>query len=205
MMSEPDYYSATNKAYELLCEFGMFSPPYSVFDAICKIPKCVVMSYTEASEKYKTDRSVWMSSSDHGFTILNKFQNSIILYNDFKDHEISRFTVAHELGHVVLGHEQECSSTNKEANCFARNFLCPVPAAHYMGLTTSLEYAEFFDVTKVMADTTMDFVSCDARIISDEYYEIFSAGIERFDRAARQYRSIPAPLSIRNLQSACTY
>lgn len=59
---------------------------------------------------------------------------SFIRYNTRHSTKRNRFTVAHELGHAVLGHTVSCqrnhlSSTNQleiEANQFAAELLCPL-------------------------------------------------------------------------------
>ncbi|SKA13477.1 protein of unknown function [Pilibacter termitis] len=68
----------------------------------------------------------------------------VIYYNDRIIHEQRiRFTLAHELGHILLGHlsEENCIHRNyihymdnnifeKEANYFAKNLLAPRPLIH---------------------------------------------------------------------------
>lgn len=40
---------------------------------------------------------------------------------------IRRQTLAHELGHILLGHDGESEQANREANCFAAQLLIPRP------------------------------------------------------------------------------
>ncbi|MBQ8074896.1 MAG: ImmA/IrrE family metallo-endopeptidase [Oscillospiraceae bacterium] len=69
--------------------------------------------------------------------------DAMILYNEKRTPPLRiRFSIAHELGHILLGHHAEedreaLSGENdarelyevqeEEANCFARNLLCPAP------------------------------------------------------------------------------
>jgi hypothetical protein len=70
-------------------------------------------------------------------SIGNKY---IIFYNEQRSKRRIRFTIAHEMGHVFLDHHDKYKKTilkrdgvgeklydllEKEANCFARNLLCP--------------------------------------------------------------------------------
>lgn len=64
----------------------------------------------------------------------------LILYNEKRSPALRiRFSVAHELGHILLGHHAETDEEKRfdrelyelqeeEANCFARNLLCPARA-----------------------------------------------------------------------------
>ena len=64
----------------------------------------------------------------------------LILYNEKQSLALRiRFSVAHELGHILLGHHAETDEEKRfdrelyeiqeeEANCFARNLLCPARA-----------------------------------------------------------------------------
>jgi hypothetical protein len=67
----------------------------------------------------------------------------VIYYNDTKNNDgLTRFTIAHELGHIFLQHHNKTKTDimlregiaeslykafENEANCFARNFLSPQP------------------------------------------------------------------------------
>jgi len=169
MNDYPDYALATNKAYELLNFCKMVSPPFFVLEISKSVPCCVVMSYSDVCKKYSIDKSILLASSDHGCT-LKSGHNSIVLYNEYKDMSICRFTVAHELGHVILDHNDENDISNKEADCFARNLLCPVPIAQEMSLSLKEEYADVFQVTEIMADIAVAFAKNDLYYIEPCYY-----------------------------------
>jgi Zn-dependent peptidase ImmA (M78 family)/rRNA maturation endonuclease Nob1 len=81
-----------------------------------------------------------MLGSEDGATVLNGDNKYIIYYNENKSRPRIRFTIAHEIGHIFLGHleeygnpvlesddveEQLYEHLEREANCFARNLLCP--------------------------------------------------------------------------------
>lgn len=64
-----------------------------------------------------------MSCFDH--TRGNKF---VIYYNDDnRNKQRIRFTIMHEIGHIVLEHKESCEQTESEADFFARNALTPLP------------------------------------------------------------------------------
>lgn len=100
-----------------------------------------------------------------GYIYRNEKGNYFIAYNDSLDPGLIRFTLAHELAHFFLNHLEDYEQTElkynslvpysnehlvleREANCFARNFLSPILIAkligdqvqsiqHFFGLTYS--------------------------------------------------------------------
>jgi len=58
---------------------------------------------------------------------------TLILYNDrINNKRRTNFTLAHELGHVLLGHGKSEKVTDAEANEFAAAFLIPAPLLAYL-------------------------------------------------------------------------
>lgn len=78
-----------------------------------------------------------MSLSNDACTIAD-----IIYYNDRKSHRRTRFSLMHELGHLVLG-----TNSETEANLFASNMLCPSIALHYSRLKNVREIANLFNIS----------------------------------------------------------
>lgn len=66
----------------------------------------------------------------------------VIYYNDKKSGRRIRFSLMHELGHLVLGTELEA-----EANLFASNILCPSIALHYSRLKNIREISNMFNIS----------------------------------------------------------
>ena len=52
----------------------------------------------------------------------------IVVYRPEGNPARLRFTLAHELGHRILGHEGSDPAAEAEADCFASHLLCPEPA-----------------------------------------------------------------------------
>ena len=67
---------------------------------------------------------------------------SNIYYNDKKSKRRIRFSLMHELGHLVLDTQDEA-----EANNFASNILAPSMAVYYSGLKNIREISNIFDVS----------------------------------------------------------
>lgn len=186
-MSIPDYHTATNKAYHLLkkmlVRYGHFKITTDVLFVLDQLPDAVILSYTDACEKYACERSLFTASSNHGFTINEVSPEGrmryIVLFNDWKDDTTIRFTLAHEIGHIILGHMEDTEVANKEANCFARNLLCPIPVRHVFALHTVSALCKAFDVSEPMARISLQCAQIDSYHIDDalyhDLYDIFDA------------------------------
>ncbi len=83
----------------------------------------------------------WMLGSD----------SPLILFNDRQNPARVAFSVAHELGHVMLGHHEHSKLAEKEANYFAANALCPLPMLEATGLSKSAEVAKTFAISEECA------------------------------------------------------
>ena len=60
------------------------------------------------------------------FIFIYSLKSYFILYNDNMDINRIRFTIAHEIGHIALGHEESNDETESEADYFARHLLVPI-------------------------------------------------------------------------------
>lgn len=144
----PDYDLATNKAYEVLLKLHISSLPVDVQTILNNFSNVKLVTYTAFCKRFSISKSDFfaMGVSSYGFTF-RKPHDSIVLYDDCQDECIIRFTLAHELGHLYLLHMKEDQKSNREANCFARNFLCPIPVVNSWGLNSVEDYVDIFNVS----------------------------------------------------------
>lgn len=164
----PDYKRATNAAYNVLQNYDGKFPEIDIFNILKMFNNVRLCSYSRAAEKIGITHNEFAyqyASSEHGFTAA-KYSNNrfIIYYNDWKDETTVKFTFAHELGHIILRHTEDNHVSKKEADCFARNLLCPVPVSNGFNLETISDYAKCFRISEPMA------AACIGNRKSDEYY-----------------------------------
>lgn len=103
----------------------------------------------------------------YGFSIVGISTGSMqIYYNDLNQClERQRFTIAHELGHLLLGHSGLLNTSRFEercADCFARNILSPVDVIEEVDLpleTTII--SQYFGITTSAAQMRVDFFNTD--------------------------------------------
>ncbi len=181
MVENPDYCKATNAAYKTLIDHNMFDFPTNFFQIIKNMNNISLHTYSELAKRcgYSMDQLFSVVSSNYGFTAKGAISGKcIIYYNEKNYYPVIRFTLAHELGHIVLGHKDDGENENKEANCFARNFLCPVPAIKIFDISTTDEYQDIFNVSKLMAKNSISMIGSDWYYISVENYSDYIEGFE---------------------------
>lgn len=130
MIYKPDFKLATNTAEIFLLSAGITQFPFSLKRLLKKITfyNISLCSYSKAKQKYGINP--FELGSDDGETVKsgNKY---IIFYNDEQLKTRQRWTIAHEIGHIVMKHdfknvdEQLYSKMEVEANFFAAQLLIP--------------------------------------------------------------------------------
>lgn len=141
----PDYSKAQLLAYKTLKNSKEKQLPISVKRIIKKFPDLHIQSYTTFSKKrgLTIEQTCEYLDSEEGCLWMRKDKTYIIFYNDtIKNKARIRFTLAHELGHYILKHNEISDKTKfmryslsdneydifeKEANYFAKRLLAPLP------------------------------------------------------------------------------
>lgn len=172
----PNYEKSTNAAYDVLQNYEGPYPQIDIFKILFNFKKVKLHTYYELAESLNIDILQFKNKyapSNHGFTIYDWHKNHwFVFFNDQKSNETIRFTLAHELGHIVLKHTNDDDVDRREANCFARNLLCPVPLRDGYHLKTIQDYCECFNISEYMARITRDWNSSDNYYISKNNYDI---------------------------------
>ncbi len=157
-----------------------------------------LITYSSLSRKrgISFEEVVMLMDSELGSCAYDSGHNRyIIFYNDTKDPAFCRFTIAHELGHIILNHHilagtnalsrsfvphREYIEYENEANAFARNLLSPAPMANSLlnGWFTNAEKYDrlmrAFNITKLAAKTRIAFISRDINNCSPEILQFYS-------------------------------
>ncbi len=121
-MNYKNYQKSRNAAWELLIDCEIKTMPIKITD-ICKqigIPVKI------------TD----LQGDSDGYTFIHEGQPIIVINKNCANNSRLRFTVAHELGHIILGHVGKYALVNREptsednpieqeANIFASRLLAP--------------------------------------------------------------------------------
>ena len=71
----------------------------------------------------------------------------VIIYDDKPSLQRQRFSIMHEIGHILLGHKQESDLARIQANYFAAYALAPSPLIHLYDIEDYVELAEVFNIS----------------------------------------------------------
>ena len=149
------YQEARNLSWIVLRDCGVNCFPVNLGE-ICRHYKIKMIPYSNFTLWDLVDPQ---AKKGDGFSL--KFENQYyIVFNDFILHSgRTRFTVAHELGHILLGHvetitfyrnsENDSSTNEKEtqANIFARDLLMPAAILAALQVHTPEEISTFCNIS----------------------------------------------------------
>lgn len=118
--------------------------PYEIVDAL-GIKLVTYSQFTQLSYEQK------MLISKDGFceeiAISPTESYFVIVYNEMMPDVRIRFTIMHEIGHIILDHSEHSELADSEANYFASYSLAPPPLIHKINPEDFTDIAETFDIS----------------------------------------------------------
>lgn len=161
-MSYKDYQNARNASWKILLDCGIDRLPVDL-NVIRERLDVRIASYEDAKTLIQKRNLSVLTAQTDGLTFYAGTE-SVILYSEACSPERIRFTIAHELGHIVLGHVAPGSITtvNRElsprdspqetaANRFAARLLAPACVLWGLDLHTADEIAAACRISKKAA------------------------------------------------------
>lgn len=153
-----NYQQARDAAWQILIDCQVSGLPVNV-GAICHQLGYPVYSYSKAADVIAAAGLSAQCSVSDGFTVCYGGKMRIF-YNDRCSIGRQRFTVAHELGHIILGHVYDGQYTlvNREpapgdnphetqANQFAARILAPACVLHALGITRAEDISRICNIS----------------------------------------------------------
>lgn len=192
--NQPNYANAQKLAYDLVIQSGQNLLPMSMKKLIRSFENLHIQKYTVFAKKQglSMDDMYELVDSEEGCLWMRSDGTYLILYNDtITNSGRIRFTLAHELGHYILKHNEKTGKTilpryslsdveydifEKEANYFAKRLLAPIPLVDlYIAnwkkiLPSCIEFA--FDTSYTLANYVIkDLIKRrdNANIISEKH------------------------------------
>lgn len=161
MRLEDIYYERIKKiVVALFQKYNIHSIPIDCYE-ICTKMDIILKSYTTVNKKRNIHATAF---SEDGFCFLvsntvkpSTDQQWCILYNDTRPKERIRFTIMHEIGHIVLNHTEDSELADSEANFFAKYALAPPPLVNRIKPDDYLDIATHFNISQECAYYAMDF------------------------------------------------
>lgn len=135
----------------LFVELNISSFPIDPFD-IVKRKGYILHTYSELLSEVRQELVQRKLEATSMFNpVLGTY---MIYYDETKSLGRIRFTIMHEVGHIVLGHKQESDLAKMMANYFAAYSLAPSPIIMQYNCENSQDIAEAFDISMESADHT---------------------------------------------------
>lgn len=183
---EINYYKIIETVYKTTIELGINYIPISV-DYIANRLKIKSIQNCDLSTPL-------LSPNQNGLAILSKGKFYII-YNEKDNLQERRFTAAHEIGHIILGHlfsyptsQQEKEIREQEADIFATFLLAPVCVIQALKLQTPEEIQLVCNMPYQYAQWCLEFIISDLNKFSaqkinsleNKIYKQFQSYINKF-------------------------
>lgn len=140
-----DYQNARNKSWEIIFKYKIKTLPVDMFKLFKKM-KIKLYPYSKGQQLISA-LNLEQNAKNDGFTAV--FENQYIVFYDDRISNSGRlsFTLAHELGHIVLGHVKNATVWNRgenqpitpeetQANIFASRLLAPACVLHKLNIHT---------------------------------------------------------------------
>lgn len=177
------YNGTVAKAYEFI-EDNITEFPIKPFNLIKKF-KWGLLTYEQMALKNNcTVEDVCECLGTDGYSIYNGLNYTIAYNNKIKSHSRINFTLAHEIGHIILKHHKDFDVTSvlqdnfskeeykileNEANCFARNILAPAPLVQTLNIREYyFKLSDFFNLSFKASNARRNFYKNDLYYLDEE-------------------------------------
>lgn len=150
-----EYKIARDMAWKVLIDIGENQLPIKL-SAITKYYRIKIIKYSDIGQEH---------FNEDGYS--TKFEDKLIIfYNELKPKHRIRFTIAHEIGHCLLGHLKENQITPRinnetdnytdvkeiQANIFARDLLMPATVLHSLNISSPEQISKICNVSMQSAE-----------------------------------------------------
>ena len=131
---KPDYSRAARLAYKSLLALHIDSFPVDPLVVLSYCKNTHVRTYDEIASRFGISDPAhlkWYYLDNRDAYTVRQEKSGVTLYELIYDSHVNpyrrRFTLAHELGHIILNHRHEEWWEEQEADCFAAQLLAPKP------------------------------------------------------------------------------
>jgi len=222
MIFKPNYRKAEKAAHELLQLNNVQELPVKVKKLSKHFPNLRIKTYSWFADNQgiTIDEVCDFANSDEGCCYYKKTTDQyLILYNDQVENKGRiRWTIAHELGHFMLKHNETTNKTTlgrsslsiseynvfeKEANCFARELLAPPTVITQLGRISVSDVQDICDMSIQAATYVITFLNTGQKkgygyTFNSKVEKMFSSFIynmknKHYCRECRSYFVFPNP------------
>lgn len=141
------YDEIENEVIKMYSQIIIKKFPLNCFE-ICDQLGIVCIPYSTLSQKKRTALDIGSKDGLHALWEISKGQFVfVIYYNDALSPQRIRFTILHEISHIILEHTEHIELAESEANYFAKYALAPPPLVHELKIEDYVELADRFDIS----------------------------------------------------------
>ena len=152
-----NYKNSRDAAWRILIKNRVSSLPVSV-EKICRGERVRLLSYKKGEKLIKKLGLEDNLAGNDAFSI-----GRVIFYDDKKPIARQRFSIAHELGHIVLhGSLIDGDADEREADVFASRLLAPLCVLHFLNVESAREISELCGISTPAAQMRFERL-CDIR------------------------------------------
>lgn len=127
------------------------------------------VAYSSISEIYCRELEELYAQSRFGFSFKKDGRYFIAVNDRLCSEKRRRFTIAHELGHCVLGHldngRSPCAADERAADVFAAELLAPLCVLNFCCVTSPLEISRMCGISRKAAE--IRFAELQKKRVSD--------------------------------------
>lgn len=148
--TKQDYYRISKAVRLTILQNQLDSLPIDLHKIIHN-NKWNLYSFSEARNMLNSIK-VDLTKNNYGFT-LRIGRRMFIFYDENVSIPLQRFTIAHEIGHIVLKHFyiNDHNNDEKEANMFAARLLMPMCVLHECNIYNASQIQEICEVSEMAA------------------------------------------------------
>lgn len=149
-LTKNEYYYISRIARDFLIENSISSLPICLNDILRK-NNWVAISYSKL-KTLNNEFCLEEMKNNLGFSLFTKDNQYYIMYDDSASIESQRFTISHEIGHIVLGHFKNLNKNREQgANMFAARILMPMCVLYECNIKSIEEIALLCNVSSISA------------------------------------------------------
>lgn len=135
MSRQPDYDRAATAACRVLLRLQVDSLPVRPLEMLRRCRDTYLCTFDQAADVLNLDDDELdrLSGGADAFTFREMHggrERYVVCYRTGGNPARLNFTLAHELGHIVLHHQDTGPAAEAEADCFASHLLCPEAVLH---------------------------------------------------------------------------
>lgn len=172
---QPRYAYARQRAYRLLCELEIERLPVDPWKVATSLPNVHICKWTDLRDNCNDDDPLFIDKegADAKTQHLRGQADYLVVYDDrVENYQRVRWTIAHEIGHIVLGHlvsfeatalcrgsltEKDYKVLEREADTFAVNLLAPMTIINRLpSIQTKADIMKLCNLSGEASDNCME-------------------------------------------------